>query len=578
MLALAGLMLVPKTKERINGIKVMIMGMMALFCYLYLGAYFFYQGGMPVSPGTLWIPLLLLNEVLWGLILKKRQVQKLFFRITDILCIALICVPVVVAALHIFTPELQLQYKNWDAAVHFSWAAYSANYDTLISTGTNFSAFLDAFFMELLAPVLKLVLSYKAFIVADIFLHLLEVSMFYVLVITISDKKSVRLMAPVFSVGYFWGYPAYSFMTGNFVYWSNGVMILILIIYALVLWEKHEDYPVCSILLLILGGFANLHCNKLFVPINSVALFAVFAVVTWRKIRDRVSRKTLFAVVAGGAAVCIAFARFYTKQWGNPLTYMTQYQGNGAMYRAMYCDIIFFLPALLYVTYDTVKNRKRERTVWLMSGCMLLAGAGMYVLWYRYLLSCYYYYKIYYNIWLCGWLLAVMALVIASEKRQLTAFFSYAGMAAVIACISFSDYDRVMTEYNETYNGEYATAQLFPLFRFNSDSLKDDYEKYRISAQLIDVLDYAMEHCAGESVWIISADYGTRLWGNGISNFYTPEPPSEDAGEILTYMTENGLNLFVAVKEEASYERWAEVFETCPVVYENDGAVLFRIQ
>ena len=118
--ALAGLVLVPKTKERINGIKVIIMGIMALFCYLFLSAYLFFWGSMPVGPETLWIPLLLLNEVLWGVILRKRRVQKLFFRITDLICIVLICVPVVLASLHIFTAGLQLQYRNWDAAVHFS--------------------------------------------------------------------------------------------------------------------------------------------------------------------------------------------------------------------------------------------------------------------------------------------------------------------------------------------------------------------------------------------------------------------------------------------------------------------------
>ena len=139
-----------------------------------------------------------------------------------------------------------------------------------------------------------------------------------------------------------------------------------------------------------------------------------------------------------------------------------------------------------------------------------------------------------------------------------------------------SDYDRVMTAYNGTYNGEYATAQMFPLFRFNSDSMADDYEKYRISDQLIDVLDYAVKHCEGTSVWLISADYGTRLWGNGISNFYTPEVP-DDAEAILAYMRENGVSMFVAVKEEEPYERWAAVFETCQTVYENEGAVLFQI-
>ena len=227
VVCLAGALLVPKTDGKINAVKAAVMGTMALFCYQVLIGFCFDKIGIPVNLKTTCIAMAAVAVFLWGMIIRKKKVQKLFIRWTDVLVLVLLAVFMIAVSLHMFTPRLRLSYVNSDPANHFNMAMNIVKTEK-ISGVIYFSAFVDAMFIELFAPVLTVAKYYKAFIAADIFMHVLEIWMFYVLTLTISDKKIVRFFAPVIALGYFMGYPAYSYLTGGFVYWSTGAMILLL--------------------------------------------------------------------------------------------------------------------------------------------------------------------------------------------------------------------------------------------------------------------------------------------------------------------------------------------------------------
>ena len=147
--------------------------------------------------------------------------QRIFVRITDIAVLAVLAGIVIAVSLHMFTPYLRLSYINSDPANHFNDAMVIVKQGVL-GKHIYFSAFVNAMFIEIFSPILIVSKYYKAFILSDIFMHVLEVWMCYVLMLTVSEKKIVRIFAPVFALGYFWGYPAYSYMTGGFVlleYW-----------------------------------------------------------------------------------------------------------------------------------------------------------------------------------------------------------------------------------------------------------------------------------------------------------------------------------------------------------------------
>lgn len=576
VLCLIGIVLFPKCEGRINAVKAIVMGIMAIFCYQALMAFVYSRVGIRVDIKSTAVSMAVADVVLWAGIIWKRKVQRLFFRVSDIACIVALAAVVLGVSMHMFTPELRLSYLNTDPANHFKFAMYIVRYGDI--SDIYFSAFVDAMFIELFSPVIAEISYYKAFIVADIFMHVLELWMFYVLVITISEKRAVRILAPFLTVLYFWGYPAYSYMTGGFVYWSNGVMILIFMVYALLLLEKHDTMNWQLAILLVLGAYANSCCNRLFIPVNYVAFFPALVVILLRRKKHVLNKKILFGVLGAVAVAATIVVIVFWNSWGGSLQKMIDYVSvEGGIYRAMYADLIFFVPVVLFVFYYSFCKRAYSNTLPLMAVCMLLCAIGMYIFWYNHLMSTYYYYKIYYNLWLFGWILAVAALDIASEKRQLTGLFCYAGMLVLIGIISWTDYDAVMEEYAEDYNAYYATEGLFSLYRFNADSLQTDYAKYELSPIVLDVYAYALENMQGEYVPIISSIGEYRYWFDGMKTQESDNlrPDKFSLEEISGRLDEWGVNKIVVVKIDDFFLNNAEYFNRCVPLYENEEAAIY---
>lgn len=579
MAGVLGILLFPKSRRSANGVKGIIIGTMAVLCYTAFPAAVYNAFGIPVNLQTTCITLAVLDVLLWGGIIRKKSVQKLFWRMSDIVSVLLLCGFVIGLAIHVFTPQLKLQYWNIDATSHFKYA------NNIVFTGKwtskiYFSAYIDAMFIELFEPLLAQVFYYKAFIIADIFMHVLEICMFYCLVLTIRDSKMTRIMAPILSIAYFFGYPAYSFLQGHFVYWSNGVVILIFIIYALLVFEKYEDVTKPALVLLLLGAYANSCCNKLFVPTNTLALFVVLFVLLMRRQKSAANKKKMVIALAVSAAAALLAVIFYLAVWGEGLAdAFAALTRPGGIYSSLYADLIFFLPPLLYVVYSVFAQKKEYLTVLVMSLCMLAITAGMYILWHNKLIGPYYYYKIYYNLWLCGWLLVTAALGIMHERQKLAGFFSYFGMAAFVAWITLSGYDAQIAAVHEDYNSASATTQLFPIYRYNMDCLETDYAQFELPEQLIDVINYAMEELADENVRFVSENNTFRKWFAAIDRGHKKTgnwKKYSDITELCAFLDKKETDAIIVLKEEKKYQEFYSYFADCVVVYENDKAVIVK--
>lgn len=572
---LAGIVLYPKTSGKINLIKALVMGTMAIFCYQALMAFIYNKLGIRVGIKSTTVSMAIADLVLWIGIFRKKKLQKVFFRVWDALCLVILAAFVLMISMHLFTPELRLSYLNTDPANHFNYAMRIVKNGVLDSI--YFSAFVDAAFIELFAPMIAEISYYKAFIIADIFMHVLEIWMFYVLAITISSKMSVKILAPLFSVCYFFGYPAYSYMTGGFVYWSNGVMILIFIIYALLLLERYPAMVKGAGILLFLGAYANSCCNKLFIPVNYFALFTALFVIIMKRRKHVINKKIFFGALAGVAVVGIAAAFMFWNSWGGSLKNMIEYVTvPGGMYASMYADLIFFLPAMFLVFYFVFFKREYSKTISLMAVCMIICTVVMYIFWYNYLMSTYYYYKIYYNLWLFGWLLAVLALHIMEEKKQLVGFFSYGGLIAAIGALTLTNYDYNMWHHNVSYNGNYATKQLFSLYRYNMDSLLEDYSKYELPAAVLDVYAYAVEHTEGENIPVLTSDQHCMYWFDGMMVQDSREVRGDQKTimEIARTLDAWGTDKIMVIKTDDFYQKYEDYLESCIPIYENDSAAL----
>lgn len=571
-----GLLLYPKTEGKLNGIKIIVMGTMALLCYLSLCAGICMKVNIFVGLPSTCVSLAILDVILWIGILRKKKVQKLFWRVSDVVSLVLITAFVIWISLHIFTPELRLQYRNVDAAAHFTFANYLSSwgkYDSIIY----FSAYIDAMFIALLKPLLTPTLYFKAFIIADIFMHLLEMWVFYYLILTISDKKPLRIIAPIFSIGYFFGFPAYSYMSGNFVYWSNGVVIFMFMIYALILIEKDRKLWRYSIPLLLLGAYANLCCNKLYIVINTLTVFAVVFMIILQNMKNPVHKKRLIQVAVGTCSVVGVAGITCLVLWEEKFReLLSDFAIPGGIYSVLYADLIFFLPALFYVCCYVFRKGKQSKVVGTVSLCMLAFTIGMYIMWYTHWMSNYYYYKIYYNLWLCGWLLVATVFVLMAERKKMAGFFAYFGMSVMICWISLSDYDTKVAAVHEDYNGEYATTQFFPIYRYNMDAMLNDYEEYRISDLTLDVFHYAVESMAGVDVQIVTSDWNSLKWYQGLAHSYDK---GDDYFELefteqLQFLDEAGIQAIIVERNDEMYLTNQGYFDHCIEIYGNEDAAI----
>ena len=387
-------------------------------------------------------------------------------------------------------------------------------------------------------------------------------------------------MAPILSIAYFFGYPAYSFTQGHFVYWSNGVVILMLIIYALLLLEKYEDVTKPALILLLLGAYANSCCNKLFVPTNTFALLAVLFVIFLRRQKNAENKKKMLLGLLGIVLVALLAVVIYLAAWGDGLAdAFAALQRPGGIYSALYADLIFFLPPLFYVIYYVFAKKKEYQTVLVMSLSMLAITAGMYLMWYNHLIVTYYYYKIYYNLWLCGWLLVAAAFGIMEERQKLVGFFSYFGMAALVAWLTISGCDAKVAEVREDYNSVYATSQLFPIYRYNMDSLETDYAQFEMPGQILDVINYAIEEMADENVRIVSENMDLRKWFAGIDRYHKKTSDwdkYDNITKLLKFLDKKDVDAIVVIKGEEKYQTFKSYFDGCVVIYENDKAAILK--
>ena len=577
VLCLCGVVLFPKTEGKINGIKAGIMGTMLVFCYLAFMAFVYDKLGVGVHLNTTCISLALANLVLWGIIIKEKKRQKLFFRITDILSVILVAAFVLAISMHMFTPRLRLAYVNSDPANHFNMAMQIVKNGTL--DGIYFSAYIDAIFIELFAPILTVGKYYKAFIAADIFMHVLEICMFYVLTLAISERKIVRIFAPIFAVGYFLGYPTYSYMTGGFVYWGIGVMILMLIIYALLLVERYPHLRKYTFVLLFFAAYANSCCNRLFVPVNYLAMLVALVFILLKGREKLITKKTVAAGLALLVLTVLAAVLFFNF-WGSFDKILAYVQVVGWTYASMYADLIFFVPVMLTVCFYTLIKREYSKTVSIMALCMLACTIVMYIFTYNKLMTFYYYYKIYYNLWLFGWLFAVMALDILAEKKQLVGYFSYGIMIAGIAALTLTDYDGMMWSHDANYNGEYATRNLFSLYRYNMEKVQTDYKDYTLSEKLLDVYTYATEQLEDESIPALITDQAYYCWFDAMRTQDRTEgkkywPSRNELMDIVVRLDKKGVEKVMVTKKDEFYLTNKAYFDLCEEVYGNDEAAIF---
>lgn len=516
---LGGILYYPKAKGRMNGVKATVMGSMAICCYQALVAWLLDLVHIKVGLASIGVMTLLLAVLLWAGIWKKKQWQQLFWRVSDVVSLLVLIIFVLIISVHIFGIDLQLQYPMAEAASYFTDVMRMVREETL--EGTYFSQLTGALWVELLSPILPESMYFQAFILADVSTRVLEICMLYVLIVTVSDKKIVRYAAPILCIAYFWGYPAYSYLSENYLAWSSGVMIFMVMLYVILLMEKRRISWRIGGGLLVAGVLVGMTCDPLFV--------------------SGVSR-----------------------------------MGEHEIYASMYGDLIFFVPALIYVLYYVFWKKKKAWTIAVTSTIAVLCTVISYIFWYNNVMPQENYYKLYYYLWLLGWLLVAVTFDIAAETGELAECFSYVGMIVVLAYIVLSNYDERMIRKTYHTDGDYTTKNFFSLYRYNADAMLLDYEDYQVSKEALAGYEYAIGQ-QEQVIPILTEDAITEMWYDALSGEDSTLYSLSQNGlpDVLQMLDENEIQMIVVRKDRSEYSEFQNYFDRCEAAFENEDVAVY---
>lgn len=520
---LMGIVCYPKIDGKINGVKALVAGGTGILCVQAVAGLLFsllHIRGVLLCIGII---MLLAAAALWYGIWRKKRVQRLFFRIGDVISLLVLAIVVGLVSVHMFGADLKLQYPGAGAAENFAAAMHMVRGETAENAG--FATVIEAVFIRMYASVTKSALYFKGFILADFFLHLKEVWMLYVAILSLSEKKVVRILAPFFCIFYFWGYPAYNYMMGNddsFVGCAIGILFVFYVLRLPVVQDKLKQMP------------------------------AFGRALPW----------VIFAVVLVGTALVNSLAGA---------------AGEREMYASMYGDLIFFVPVVLYACYYTFFKGRAGRKLCGISLAMLVCTVILYVFWYNDRISNYDYYRNYAVLWLLGWLLAALVLDISAETKELPQFFSYAGLIAILAVLSLFGGEESVESTTEI-DGIYATRNLFSLYRYNADCLSKDYGEYRMPDEVLAVCEDVAGAYSEFEVPILTEDGNLRMWYDALTDNDSTVYSLTQYGlpEAVRGLENDGIDVIAAPKDTEDYQNYRSYFEQCREVGGNDAVALYE--
>lgn len=570
-----GFLLYPRREKKENVITAIPIVTLTILCIQMIGAFILQKFSFAIDlKSAIWV-LILVGSVVWIKILRKRKLQLLICPWNDALLMGLSVLIVLVEAYHMFLGISRLSYRNDDAQTFFAMAQQVVRGKTLqgLYNGTYFNAYMNALLIELGQPWLRTVDAYKMFILGDILMHLLEIGMLYSVMAKICRQKQIRYFFPVVCLFYFLGYPTYSFMNGNFVYWSTGGVLFLYLVYSLVglqnSWRERWHYYG----ILALGIFGSVVCNRLYAVINSVcALFAVLCIIIGKRhLLVRTSQKLTFAAILAVGGVIVAL--FYNRIWNLLMLICERLQDDGASYTVLYKEIVLFIPVVICLVVYGYRGKIASAVAEIIGVPVVVITAAMLWLCVQKYISVYYYYKIYYCFWIIMWLMTVTVLDVLIQERK----GIYVGIyVSFLICLALSQ---------PIVESEVGENNFFRLYKNNLKYFQMDYSSQELqqsgrytSTELLDDYQYLLDHYQMNEIGFLS-DYGNYMQGRwfsailgcNVSLFY-----SDYERMVIDYLNNVEISYFVMGKQSGIYGASIALLNDYNIVYEDELIVVVR--
>ena len=580
-----GILYFPKGKNRFSLVTEMIWSYIGVLCLGGAIAFAFQMLSVPIFISTVGTGYLGIGIICWTFIRKKGK-NSFHIDRTEVCGIIFLSAIFILIALKVFTANLLLNYNNpVDPAVHFKMAkevVLDQKIDHMF-----FSALHNAIFIELLSPFFDQVHWYKAFILADSFQNYVNLLAFYALVLGYMRNKRQRVAAIIITLLYWMGYPLYSYIGGNFVYWGTGVT-LVAYIFALLEGQYCRKYThLYTIIGTCLGLFSLAFCYIQFVPVMVVGAMIVlllnlkeiklFKKVKWKQWGFLLVIIVFCLVIGIGSCYKLIFR-------GYNITIFQALKGEGSIYKGIINDFIFLIPIATLYTINSIKEKEFNLSILFLGGWIeYVVVFGMSVFWEK--ISIYYYFKNYYPLWLAFWIIAAKAILIY-RKQYRNIVLAYLMPIIILFLLLFSGIEeKFVMEINES---SVSSQQILGIYSYNWHLLKDqlnDEIRTKEKECLIEWVDdnllskgttalcvYSVD-CKGEREWFDaitgqeSGRYDFGVWDDNASIYMLDDQLKQSDDEYV-----------VVFKNSHPYRQAKEVLDQYEKVFDNKYGIVLKLK
>lgn len=525
--------------------------------------------------------LVFLNCVVWGRIIVKGNIQRVVCSWKDLLLVIIPLILVFFEAYHMFSGSLRLSYLNDDAQNHMLMAMNIVRSKKIFDK--YFNAYINAMLIEIASAWLSVTEYYKAFIVGDIMMHLLEVWMFYSVLHAICKQKVMKYLFPVICIFYFMGYPTFSFMRGNFVYWSTGGILFLFLVYALVELEKNWNYRYYYYGMIAVGVFGSIVCNKLYAVINTLCAVTMIIIIIIEKKRTMLTKKQKMMLWIGGIGIVLVGVFFQHKIIDVIIVASEKLSVEGYTYTSLYKEIILFFPICILTGIYVYKKKLRTHILCDMMIIIAIIVLGMYWLYSQKHISSYYYYKIYYCLWIMNWLLVAMAIDILCERHKIFLVITY---ILFLFCIVFQQLNKGEKESddNKWMVAEEIQSNYFGLYKNNLEYFKMDYESENLeetgrytSPELLNIYQFIWDNYKDNEIWFItdSGNYMQGRWFSTILGMKEMTYYKELTAAVNGYLLADNVYVIMG-KQSDVYKQSQILFNKENIVYEDNLLIMLR--
>lgn len=551
LIFLLGMIFVYKAPEKVSLIRSAIICFITELCLGAVVVGIYSIVGIPVHLISMGIAYLIMGFSVWGIIACQKKMQKLAIFRVDVYSVFVIILWFLAVFIKVFTPSIVNAYINADVAAHYKLAIRVL--DTGEVSAMYFAEVYNGLVMELFSPFVERYSLYKAFVLADSFANLLNVFMFYCLVIPFLKTKFSKMITPFLSFLYFVGWPFYSFVAGGFVYFGWGVTLFAYVVYMLIkLYDSKERKNQIILLgLILVGCYSVLVCYMLFiVSLAGVVLISLICVakkngiVVFGRYKIQIAI-TLLLITAGAFSICF---------WGyfqGDISYVFRALGNdGGIAKELYQDFIFLLPTFFYMGWKCIKN-KEVNIIFICVGVLLAYILCTFVMCLAGIMSPYYYYKSYYLLWFFTWIINLVFIDYLFQADKVL-LFSYGGTLLFAIFITLSGADSKLEEKGivEDNVSAYVYPSPFPIWdRMEQYFVLDHYLEDKDA--LIDLSRYINDTFPKENILMLSDVWLLDIWYNTYTyNDYAYITSSEHLVEAIQECKNEGCR-YVAVYQNS---------------------------